>query len=163
MIRLAQNSDLEGIVTIYNHAIEARFQTGFTEAINTEDRQKWFDEHSPLTHPLYVYEVNGMVAGWLSISPYRSGRAALRFTAEVSYFIHTDHRQQGIGNALLQHAIASCGELNIKTLLAIIIDRNEASIQLVKKYGFEQWAYLPGVAVFDGVECSHVYYGLRVS
>lgn len=37
----------------------------------------WFD-----SVPLTV-----VTTGWLSVSPYRAGREALRFTAEVSYFV----------------------------------------------------------------------------
>ena len=43
-----------------------------------------------------------------------------------------------------------------------IIDNNTASIRQLEKYGFEKWGHLPRVAVFDGVEVGHLYYGLRI-
>jgi phosphinothricin acetyltransferase len=52
--------------------------------------------------------------------------------------------------------------LGIKTLFAIILDDNEASVKLIEKCGYEKWGHLPGVAVFDGVEAGHLYYGKRV-
>ncbi|MCW3121630.1 MAG: sortase-like acyltransferase [Flavipsychrobacter sp.] len=159
MIRLAKQEDQEQIISIYNQAIDAGFQTAFTERVTVGDRLSWFAEHSVAAYPLFVYEVGNEVAGWLSVSPYRSGRAALRFCAEVSYFVHRDHQKQGIGTQLLVHALDACKKLNYRTVLAIILDRNAPSIKLMQHAGFEQWGHLPGVADFDGVVCGHVYYG----
>jgi phosphinothricin acetyltransferase len=57
---------------------------------------------------------------------------------------------------------SQCYKLGIKTLFAIVIDANEASIKLMEKCGYEKWGHLPGVAIFDGVEAGHLYYGKRV-
>ena len=51
----------------------------------------------------------------------------------------------------------------LPTLVAILLGDNLASIGLLKKLGFEEWAKLPAVADFDTREVDHVYYGLRVS
>lgn len=159
MIRHATIDDLPEIVNIYNQAIDAGFQTAFTEHLTVPDRMGWFNEHVETTYPLYVYIVDGNIAGWLSISPYRQGRAALRFSVEVSYFIHSGYQRRGIGTQLLQHAVARCAAIGYRAMLAIIIDRNAASIKLAEKAGFEKWGYLPRIADFDGVVCGQVYYG----
>jgi phosphinothricin acetyltransferase len=83
------------------------------------------------------------------------GRAALRFTAEISYYIATTRQRQGVGTALLEHALAACPALGIRHLFAIVLESNEASLKLLRKMGFEQWGYLPGVADFDGREVGH--------
>jgi phosphinothricin acetyltransferase len=57
---------------------------------------------------------------------------------------------------------SQCSKLGIKTLFAIILDDNEASVKLIEKCGYKKWGHLPGVAVFDGVEAGHLYYGKRV-
>ena len=163
MIRVAQFEDLENIVEIYNQAIDAKFQTGFTELIKVDDRIDWFNEHTPDKYPLFVYIVDNKVVGWLSVSPYRAGRGAFRYSVEISYFIHTDHRKKGIASQLLVYAINACRQLNYKTALAIILDKNTASIKLMEKFGFQKWAFLPGVADFDGEECNHVYYGMKLN
>ena len=162
MIRIADINDLEGIVEIYNQAIDAKFQVAFTEKFEVADRLAWFHEHTPDKYPLLVYVIEGKIAGWFSISPYRAGRTALRYTVDISYFIHNEYLHRGIGSALLQTGISLCRELNYKTALAIIINKNIPSIRLAEKFGFEKWAYLPGVADFDGVECSHLYYGVKL-
>jgi len=162
MIRTAHFDDLETIVEIYNAAIDAGFQTGFTERTSVDERIGWFNEHTPDQYPLFVYIDDGKVAGWLSISPYRAGRGAFRYSVEISYFIHVDYRKKGIASQLLVYAINACRQLNYKTAIAIILDKNTASINLMEKFNFQKWAFLPGVADFNGIECSHVYYGMKL-
>ena len=113
-------------------------------------------------HPLWVAEDENKIVGYLTISPYRPGRMALRYTAEVSYYVHTDHHRKGIASTLLKHAITMCPNLNIKNLFAILIDNNQASIGLLKNYGFKRWGHMPCVADFNGIEVGHLYYGLRI-
>ena len=161
-IRTATIEDLETIVEIYNQAIAAGQKTADITPFTTADRKKWFEDHTPDKYPVLVAEDNNMVVGYLTISPYRSGRMALRHTAEVSCFVHFDHHHQGIASNLLQYAIDMCPAIQIKNLFSIIIDSNQASINLVVKYGFEKWGYLPRVAEFDGIEVGHLYYGLRI-
>ena len=109
-----------------------------------------------------VAEKGKSIVGYLTISTYRSGRMALRHTAEISYFVHFEHHRQGIASCLLQHAIDMCPSLQIKTLFAIIIDSNQGSINFLEKYGFEKWGYMPRVAEFGGNAVGHLYYGLRI-
>ena len=162
MIRLAKNEDLESVVEIYNHAVDAKFQTAFTERFKVEDRVAWFQQYLGTAYPMFVYTEDQKVVGWLSLGAYREGRAALRHSVEVSYYIHSSYQRKGIGSSLLEYALTACRELNYKVALAIIIDKNVGSIRLMEKFGFEQWGYLPGVADYDGVECGQVYYGLRL-
>lgn len=161
-IRTAKREDLKAIVEIYNQAVAAGQKTAHRRRVAVEDRVDWFESHTPDTYPIFVAAVDGRVVGYLTISAYRPGRMALRYTAEVSYFVHFKHHRKGIASNLLQHAIDSCPKLKIKTLFAILIDSNETSIRLLEKFGFEKWGYMPRVAEFDGAEFGHVYYGLRV-
>ena len=159
MIRLAQNADLPAIVEIYNQAIQTKHSTGDLEPLQVEDRLTWFREHLPDQYPIFVAEVQGQVAGWCSLSAYRPGRAAFRFTAEISYYIAFANQRQGIGTALMEHALTACPALQIRHLFAIVLEGNEGSIRLLKKMGFEKWGTLPRVADFDGKEVDHLYYG----
>jgi len=99
------------------------------------------------------------LAGWCSLSAYRAGRAAFRFTAEISYYIAPAYHRRGIATALVEHALAACPALQIRHLFAIVLESNEASRRLLEKMGFEKWGYLPRVADFDGREVGHLYYG----
>lgn len=159
LIRTARGDDLPAIVDIYNQAIPSRQSTGDTQPLRAEDRIPWFEEHPPEKYPIFVAEVDGQAAGWCSLSAYRPGRAAFRFTAEISYYIASAFQRQGIGRALIEHALAACPALEIRHLFAIVLETNRASLELLGKMGFEQWGYLPRVADFDGNEVGHLYYG----
>jgi phosphinothricin acetyltransferase len=163
LIRIAQFADLRAIVSIYNQAVPNRHSTANTIPWTVEGRSPWFKEHEPNHHPIYVGEVNNQVIGWCSLSAYRPGRLALRFTAEISYYIDNSFHRRGIGSALIGHAIKACPSLEIKNIIAVLIDRNEASRNLLETLGFQQWGYLPRVLDFDGEECGEFYYGKRVT
>ena len=162
IIRVAQLDDLPVIVDIYNQSIPSQQSTGDTQPLRVEDRLTWFEEHRRDEHPIFVAEVESQVAGWCSLSAYRPGRAALRFTAEISYYLAPAFHRQGIGTALVGHALAACPALQIRHLFAIVLEGNQASIRLLEKMGFEQWGHLPRVANFNGKEVGHLYYGRHV-
>lgn len=162
LIRLAHLEDLPLIVDIYNQSIPSQRSTADTEPVTVESRKNWFLEHIPEKYPIFVAEMDGSVAGWCSLSAYRPGRAALRYTAEISYYIAQEYQRQGVATALIEYAIEACPQLKLKNLFAIVLERNTASLKLLEKMGFEKWGYLPRVADFDGHETGHHYYGRRV-
>lgn len=161
-IRLAKYEDLEALVKIYNQAIERGKCTADTETFTVEQRIPWFKEHQSLEYPLYVYEIDNKVVGYMYLSGYRPGRKAMRFTAEVSYYIHNDYQKQGIGSKLMEFAIRKSRELNYKTLIAILLEWNIPSIKLLQKFDFQEWGCLPHIADFNGETCSHLFYGLKL-
>ena len=161
-IRDLHFDDLVAVNEIYNQAVATKFSTAHTEPITMEERTAWFREHDQEHYPVYVWEENGMVAGWISFSPYRKGRKALRSAAEISYYVHTGFQRRGIGSRLLEYVIARAGHLEFKTLIAILLEPNTASIALLKKFGFERWGDMPCVAEIDGGQYNHQYYGLRL-
>lgn len=161
-IREATLSDLPRIVEIYNEAILSSFETGEMATVTVEEKMDWFAGHQNNRYPIYVYEVNEVVAGWLSLSPYRPGREAFRFTAEVSYYVDKNYKRRGIGSSLLSHALSAAEVLGFRTLFAIVLDRNNPSIELLRKFDFVPWGHMPYVADFDGELCGHVYYGRHI-
>lgn len=162
-IRIATLNDLEDIVGIYNEAVLTKKSTGDLDPVTINSRLQWFKNHSSEKYPIYIAEIDNTVVGWISLSPYRPGRQALRFTAEVSYYIHADYKRKGIGSELLRFIIKESSKFNIKTIFTIILEQNTASINLIKKFKFEQWGFLPNIADFDGTEYGHLYFGLKVN
>jgi L-amino acid N-acyltransferase YncA len=161
-IRLAELADLPSIVEIYNQAVPTKTSTANTTPYTAEGRRAWFMEHVPEKRPIFVAVIKDKVVGWCSLSWYRPGRVALRFTAEISYYVDTPHQGQGVGSALMQHILRACPSLGIKNIVAVVIDRNAGSIKLLEKMGFQRWGYLPRVLDFDGQECGEYYYGIRI-
>lgn len=161
-IKLAEYKDLEALVEIYNQAIETHRCTADMDTFSVEERISWFEEHQSLEYPIYVYEACNKVVGYLYFTGYRPGRRAMRYTAEISYYIHNDYQGQGIGTKMVEFAIKKSKELNFKNLLAILLDWNIVSAKLLQKFGFKEWGYLPEIADFNGEVCSHLYYGLKI-
>ena len=161
IIRDAERSDLPAIVEIYNSTIPSRMVTADTEPVSVESREKWFEEHSPSSRPLWVVESQGEICGWLSFQSFY-GRPAYQATTEVSIYIHQDLRGRKLGKYFMQTAIDACPKLQIKTLLGFIFGHNEPSLKLFSHFGFEKWAHLPNVAELDGVERDLIILGKRV-
>lgn len=82
--------------------------------------------------------------------------------AEISYYVSNQFHQQGIATKLIQHALAACPSLQIKNLFAIVLESNENSLHVLKKFGFERWGDLPRVAEFEDQEIGQYIYGKRV-
>lgn len=162
IIRTARPEDLESIVDIYNQAIATKMSTADLKPVDVNSKSIWFAEHIPNQYPIFVAEIDHKVVGWISLSAYRPGRAALRYTKEVSYYVHRDYQRKGIASKMLSFAIQESPKFQTKSLFAIILEQNVPSINLVKSFNFEQWGLLPNIADFDGAEFGQVYYGLRV-
>jgi len=100
-IRIAKPGDLEAIAEIYNQSIAMGQKTADITPVTTDDRKKWFADHLPEKYPILVAEESELIVGYLTISPYRPGRMALRHTAEVSFFIQFEYHRQGIAEDVL--------------------------------------------------------------
>lgn len=160
-IKIANEPDLPGIVAIYNESIPERQATADTELVSIESRLEWFRNHKD-KRPLWIAEKNQEIIGWASLQDFY-GRPAYQKTVEFSIYIKSAYRRQGVAQKLLSHAINECPSLDISTLLGFIFAHNQPSIQLVKKYGFEQWGFLPRIARLDGVEKDLIIFGLRIN
>ncbi|MFI5219283.1 MAG: GNAT family N-acetyltransferase [Bacteroidia bacterium] len=160
-IRKAVKNDVKAINEIYNHAVHEKL-TADISPVDFESTLQWFKQHEREKYPVFVAVMNDAVTGWLSFSPYRPGRMALRYTAEVSYYVHKDHQRKKIGTSLLSFAMDKAPSYNFKNLFAILLEHNTGSIKLLEKCGFEKWGFMPGVADFDGKLSGHLYYGIKV-
>ena len=161
-IRLARQEDLPQINKIYNQAVRQRFCTAHLEEVSLKDREQWFAAHSSSAFPVFVAVLEAQVVGWASLGPYREDRQALAHGGEVSYYVDEKNRGRGIGNSLLTHAIRQAPAYMFSVLVAILLDKNPASIGLLQKFGFKEWGRMPGIAIIDDQEADHLFYGLRL-
>jgi len=161
-IRIAEQKNFADMITIYNQAVDEKFATADTEHITIESRKDWFAQHSPKTYPIYVAEENDQIIGWCSLSPHRPGRKALKTVAEISYYIHKDHRRKGVANKLISYTIDSAKNLHFKNLISILLDMNKTSIHILENFKFEKWGHLPDIAEIDGIVCGQFIYGKQL-
>lgn len=160
--RNATKEDMPRIVQIYNSIIPGRMVTADTEPVSVESKMKWFEEHSPGKRPLWVVEHEHKTMGWVSFQSFY-GRPAYDATSEISIYLDESARGKGFGGKILQYALENSASIGIKTLLGFIFSHNEPSLNLFRKFGFEDWAMLPDIAVLDGVERSLVIVGKRIT
>lgn len=157
MIRTATEADIPELMNIYNDAILHTTATFDTEIKDIEERRAWFAEHTG-RHILLVYETEGRVAGYASLSRYRD-RRAFDVAVELSVYISEKYRGQGIGSrlmeALLSHA-RDCEE--IQTVISLIASGNEASIHLHENFGFTYCGPIRDAGIKFGKKLSlHAY------
>lgn len=125
-----------------------------------EERKQWFTCHDPLHFPVFVAVDKESVEAWVSLGPYREDRQALAHVAEVSYYVDEGKRGVGLGSCLLDYALRVAPDYGFSVLIAILLDKNPASIGLLHKFGFKEWGRMPGIARIEGQEADHLYYGL---
>jgi len=161
-IRFGHIDDLTSIVNIYNQAVRSKEATGDLKEFEVQDRVQWFNKFEEEKYPLYVAEFNQQVVGYASLSPYRPGRAAMASVAEISYYVDYSFHGKGIASSLIAQAINDCPRIEKKYLLAILLDINIKSIQLLEKFQFEQWGHLPEIIQLEDRICGHSIYGLKL-
>ena len=158
--RHAVSSDLPAIVSTYNSTIASRLVTADLEPVTVESRREWFRSHDE-RHPLWVIEVQGQYAGWMSFGVFY-GRPAYDGAAEVSIYIEQDFRGRGLGSACLSYADTEARKLGFHTLLGFIFGHNIVSLHLFEQHGYARWGLLPAVANMDGVMRDLVILGKKV-
>ncbi len=158
IIRAAEYQDLPEINEIGNQAIKDEFKTARLSEISESEREEWFSSCDRNKYSIFVAEDEGKIKGWVCLNPYRNGRESLEESAVISYFIHYDHHGKGIGTQLIDHLLSHLHE-SIRVIFAIIIEGNESSIRLLKKFHFEEWARLPQVYRLGSIIKDQVYLG----
>jgi len=161
-MRIAIESDLPAIVSIYNSTIPTRQSTADTIEVTVESRIDWFRQHIPNKRPLMVHEQGNKVVAWVSFQSFY-GRVAYDHTAEISIYVSPECRGKGLGRILLNEALGITQKLDIKTLIGFVFSHNGPSLRLFRSLGFEEWGKLPDVAEMDGKEFSLSIIGKRVN
>ncbi len=135
-IRKAKIDDLEALLDIYNYEIIHGTATFDLQPKTMDERKEWLYEHNIDNHPLYVAEIDGKVAGYVSLSTYRP-KEAYNGTVELSIYIGHNYRNRGIASALMEFIIREAkNDPSIHVIISVITGGNNASIKLHEKFGF---------------------------
>lgn len=145
MIREMQQKDSFRVLEIYGMGLETRNSTFETNAPSWED---WDLRHHP--HSRFVFEEEGMVLGWIALSPV-SSREVYKGVAEVSIYIDPEFHGRNIGTRLMDHMITSSEKNGIWTLFSSVFPENKATLKLHHKFGFREVGRREKIAKLDGV------------
>jgi len=160
-IRHAEPADLPAIVAIYNASIPGRLATADTEPVTVKDREEWFASFDRKSRPLWVYDRDGEVLGWMGLRSFY-GRPAYHRTVESAVYVAPEHQREGIARRLLAHALDECPRLGVANVLAFIFSHNMPSVTLFEAHGFGRWGLLPKVCEMDGREHDLLILGKRL-
>lgn len=127
-------TDAAAIADIYNEAILTTTATFDTEPKSVAERRDWLQAHDE-RHPVWVAEVGGKVVGWVSLSRW-SDRRAYDDTGEISFYVHSTKRGQGIGRQLQEAMVNEAARLGYHTLIARVAEGSRESIHLQESTGF---------------------------
>ncbi len=134
-LRLATPDDAEAIRTIYNLEVTTSTVTFDLVARSLDDQRAWQAARSG-AHAVVVAEIDGVVVGFGSLSPWRD-RPAYSTTVEDSIYIHRDHQGKGVGRAMLTELVATATAHGFHACMARIVGGHDASIALHRSCGFE--------------------------
>ena len=162
-IRVARREDLQQLLDIYNYEVVHGVATLDLQPKSLEEWGQWFDAHNIKNHPLLVAEQAGRVAGYASLSPYRS-KEAYRSTVELSIYIGPDFRRQGVATALMEAILREARQdPETHTVVSVITDGNEASRKLHEKFGFTYCGAIREVGMKFGAYRDILNFSLIVS
>jgi len=133
-LRLGTVADAEALRAIYNREVLETTNTFDLEPRTLEEQQDWIREREGALG-VVVAEIDGEVAGFASLSPYRH-RAAYRTSVENSIYVAASARGTGVGRALMDELIDVATKRGFHTIIAHI-SGNEASIALHHSCGFQ--------------------------
>ena len=142
-IRHATAADLPFIAGVMNHYIATSTCTFHLEPRTPEDYAAWFHGRTD-AHPVTVAELDGDVAGFAYLSPWRP-REAYRRSVEGSVYVHPDRHRRGIGRVLLTDLIERARSLGHRTLIGGACTEADASLALQRALGFRTVGVLKDV------------------
>lgn len=140
MVRAMRPEGWPRVEYIYKQGIERGTSTFTTECPNYEQWNQTYKKECR-----FVCEVDGVVAGFVAISPV-SSKAHYSGVAEVCIYVDEAYWRQGIGVALLNQLCEAAFGQGYWMLYSSIFSDNIASIELHKKCGFRLIGYREKIA-----------------
>ena len=134
VIRVATGADAGDIAAIYAPVVResaASFETVPPSEAEMAARIDQTEERCPWL----VYSRDGAVAGYAYASPYRV-RVAYQWSVEVTVYVGSDARRQGVGRRLYGALFAVLAHQGFRNVYAGITLPNKSSVALHRAVGF---------------------------
>ena len=121
-------------------------ETPTTARNEIDSFRKWQTERGD-NYPFWAF-VGERVAGMIGVN--RGQGPARRHSGEIGYGVAAAFTRQGIGSQLLAAAIQKARQVGLLRLEANCFEDNEASIALLRKFGFQEEGTRVGAICKDG-------------
>ena len=122
--------DWAEVARIFEEGIATGNATFETEVPSWDE---WDGAH--LAGHRFVAEDGERVVGWIAIVPV-STRGCYAGVAEVSVYVAAEARGRGVGSQLLATLVESAERSRLWTLQTSVFPENEASLALLRRFGF---------------------------
>jgi len=140
-IRDAAESDLPGLLVIYNDVIATSTAVYSYQAVSLEERTQWWRARVGQGYPVLVALDQSGVLGFSTFGDFRTW-PGYRFTVEHSVHVRQDRRGHGVGKELVKALFPRAEALGKHVMIAGVDAANEASIRFHERLGFEKAAHL---------------------
>lgn len=162
LIRDATIDDAQGIMLIYNDAVEHTTAIWNETLVDEANRQSWLLERQGRGYPVLVaVDDADAVLGYTSFGDWRAFDG-YRHTVEHSVYVRDDRRGEGLGRLLMTTLIDRARKLNKHVMIAAIEAGNRESIALHLKLGFTQTGLMPEVGTKFGRWLDLAYLQLKL-
>jgi len=142
LIRPARDTDLPGILAIYNDVIASSTAVYSLEPSTLQERAAWLAARSERGFPVIVAEVERHVAGFASFGEFRGVWPGYRHSVEHSVHVSSDWRGRGIGTRLTSALFPLAVAMGKHVMIGGIDADNEVSLRMHEHLGFERVAHL---------------------
>ena len=140
-IRAAAESDLPGLLAIYNDVIATSTAVYSYIPTTLEERTTWWRARVGMGYPVLVAVDDSGVLGFSTFGDFRTW-PGYRFTVEHSVHVRADTRGRGVGKELVIALFPLAEALNKHVMIAGVDAANEASIRFHERLGFEKAGHL---------------------
>lgn len=139
MIRDATAADLAAITALYAREVTGGTATFEETPPSREVMAARLEAVQALDLPWIVAQIEGELAGYAYLSPFRN-RNAYRYAVENSIYVAEPARGRGVGYALLAALVERARGLGLRHVMSVISDSatSEASIRLHARFGFDR-------------------------
>ncbi len=148
VVRVAVESDLEAIRSIYNEGIVDRVATLDEDPKSDAEIREWWAAHDE-PHAVLVAERNGIVVGWAALNRYNQ-RCAYRGVADLSIYVARVQRGSGVGSVLLAALETAAAQRGFHKIVLFTFAFNEAGQRLYRKRGFREVGTFKNQGMLDG-------------
>jgi Sortase and related acyltransferases len=136
-IRGAREADADSIAAIYAHHVLHGTASYDTEPPSAQDFGRKIRWVLSSGWPFLVAENQRQLIGYTYATQFRD-RAAYRWTAENSIYVHPDSLGRGVGKALLQELLERSEAFGFRQMIAVIGGAEESSVRLHASCGFRE-------------------------
>ncbi|MBR0644916.1 GNAT family N-acetyltransferase [Plastoroseomonas hellenica] len=139
MIRAAADTDVPGILDIYNDVIVTSTAVYSDDPVTLDNRRAWLRGRQQQGYPVLVAAEGDAVVGFASFGDFRSS-PGYRYTVEHTVHVHPERRGTGIGRQLIESLIPLAVAQGKHVMIAGVDAANSGSIRFHERLGFIQVA-----------------------